>query len=189
LALTTPGTVLGTVGYMSPEQTLGGDVDARTDVFSFGVVLYEMLSGYRPYPGSSRQEVAVNLLRSTPQPISLLCPDVPNKPAIHRVTQCVMSVKERRVRFTRKFLRYTCILVVGTAAPVLLRSSRASSIAIFIRLQLCPRFQTRICLGVRCLCSRLPLARCSSVASSQLSYLLLVRRKRLRRRWARRPYP
>lgn len=76
--LTAPGSVLGTVGYMSPEQTLGGEVDARTDVFSFGVVLYELLSGYRPFPGSSRQDVAINLIRSAPQPLSLLCPDLPH---------------------------------------------------------------------------------------------------------------
>ena len=89
-ALTMPGAVLGTVGYMSPEQALGGEVDARTDVFSFGVVLYEMLSGYRPYPGSSRQEVAVNLLRSAPQPLSLLSPDI--SPAIEAiVNRCLAS--------------------------------------------------------------------------------------------------
>ena len=89
-ALTIPGSVLGTVGYMSPEQTLGGDVDARTDVFSFGVVVYEMLSGYRPFPGSSRQEVALNLLRSAPQPLSLLSPDLPH--AIEAiVNRCLAS--------------------------------------------------------------------------------------------------
>jgi serine/threonine-protein kinase len=89
-ALTTPGAVLGTVGYMSPEQTLGGDVDARTDVFSFGVVLYEMFSGYRPFPGSSRQEVAVALLRSAPQPLSVLCPDLP-RPVEEVVNRCLAS--------------------------------------------------------------------------------------------------
>lgn len=90
LALTTPGAVLGTVGYMSPEQTLGGEVDARTDVFSLGVVLYEMLSGRRPFPGSSRQEVAINLLRSTPQPLSQVCPDLPH-PIEAIVNRCLAS--------------------------------------------------------------------------------------------------
>ena len=94
-ALTMPGAVLGTVGYMSPEQTLGGGVDARTDVFSFGVVLYEMLSGYRPFPGASRQEVAVNLLRSAPQPLSLLCPDMP-LPIEEIVNRCLASKPEQR---------------------------------------------------------------------------------------------
>ncbi len=94
-ALTMPGSVLGTVGYMSPEQTLGGDVDARTDVFSFGVVLYEMLSGYRPFPGASRQEVAVNLLRSAPQPLSLLCPDLPH-PIEEIVNRCLAGKSGER---------------------------------------------------------------------------------------------
>lgn len=95
LTLTTPGVVLGTVGYMSPEQTLGGDVDARTDVFSFGVVLYEMLSGYRPFPGSSRQEVAVNLLWSAPQPLSVLCPDMPRQ-IEEIVNRCLASNPDAR---------------------------------------------------------------------------------------------
>ena len=87
-SLTTPGAVLGTVGYMSPEQAMGGDVDARSDVFSFGVLLYEMLSGYRPFPGASRQEVALNLLRDTPQPLSVLCPGVP-RPVEEIVNRCL----------------------------------------------------------------------------------------------------
>jgi tetratricopeptide (TPR) repeat protein len=87
-SLTTPGVVQGTVGYMSPEQTLGGDVDTRSDVFSFGVVLYEMLSGYRPFPGASRQEVALNLLRGAPQPLSLLNPGVP-RPIEEIVNRCL----------------------------------------------------------------------------------------------------
>jgi tetratricopeptide (TPR) repeat protein len=107
-SLTTPGVVLGTVGYMSPEQTLGGDVDARSDVFSFGVVLYEMLSGYRPFPGSSPQEVALNLLRGAPQPLSLLCPGVPRsieeivnrclaREAADRYADCGDVLRELRV--------------------------------------------------------------------------------------------
>lgn len=106
--LTTPGAVLGTVGYMSPEQTLGGDVDARSDVFSFGVVLYEMLSGYRPFPGASRQEVALNLLRGAPQALHLLCPGVPHlieeivnrclaREAAGRYADCGEVVRELRI--------------------------------------------------------------------------------------------
>ncbi len=87
-SLTTPGVVLGSVGYMSPEQTLGAEVDARSDVFSFGVVLYEMLTGQRPFPGSTRQEVALNLFRCAPPALSLLCPGLP--PSVEAVvTRCL----------------------------------------------------------------------------------------------------
>jgi|GEM_PF-391401 len=103
-SLTVPGAVLGTVGYMSPEQTLGGSVDMRADVFSFGVVLYEMLSGYRPFPGATRQEVAANLLRSTPQPIALLCPGLPH-PIEEIVNRCLANDPAERYADCGEVLR------------------------------------------------------------------------------------
>ena len=65
-ALTTPGTVLGTVGYMSPEQVRGAPADSRSDVFSFGAVLYEMLSGRRAFPGDTAVESLHAILKSEP---------------------------------------------------------------------------------------------------------------------------
>jgi eukaryotic-like serine/threonine-protein kinase len=68
-ALTTPGTVLGTVGYMSPEQVRGAPADSRSDVFSFGAVLYEMLSGRRAFPGDTAVESLHAILKAEPPPL------------------------------------------------------------------------------------------------------------------------
>jgi len=75
--LTRPGEVLGTLTYMSPEQVQGLPVDARTDVFSFGVVLYELLAGRRPFAGGSYLDTAARILREDPEPLVALRQDVP----------------------------------------------------------------------------------------------------------------
>ncbi len=64
--LTEPGTVMGTVGYMAPEQVRGQDADHRADIFAFGVILYEMLSGRRPFSGASSVEVMNAILKEDP---------------------------------------------------------------------------------------------------------------------------
>ena len=68
--ITDPGTVMGTVGYMSPEQVRGQDVDHRSDIFSFGVILYEMLSGQRTFSGDSAIEVMNAILKDEPPDLS-----------------------------------------------------------------------------------------------------------------------
>ena len=68
-ALTTPGTVLGTAGYMSPEQVRGAPADSRSDVFSFGAVLYEALSGRRAFAGDTAVESLHAILRAEPPPL------------------------------------------------------------------------------------------------------------------------
>jgi serine/threonine protein kinase len=67
--LTQTGTILGTAGYMSPEQTEAKRVDARSDIFSFGVVLYEMLSGRRAFNGDSTVALMVAVLQKEPEPL------------------------------------------------------------------------------------------------------------------------
>jgi serine/threonine protein kinase len=73
---TDPGTVMGTVGYMSPEQVRGQAVDHRTDIFSFGAVLYEMLSRRRAFHGDSAIETLNAILKEEPAELAASNPNV-----------------------------------------------------------------------------------------------------------------
>jgi serine/threonine protein kinase len=75
--VTLVGSVVGTVPYMSPEQVSGGRLDARSDIFSFAAMLYELIAGERPFRGKTDQEVARAILSSPPQPLSEARPDIP----------------------------------------------------------------------------------------------------------------
>jgi eukaryotic-like serine/threonine-protein kinase len=77
--LTTLGTVAGTPGYMSPEQVRGEELDARTDLFSLGVVLYEMATGRMPFQGKAPAAIMAAILHDTPEPASDTNPEIPPK--------------------------------------------------------------------------------------------------------------
>jgi eukaryotic-like serine/threonine-protein kinase len=85
---TTPGMIVGTVAYMSPEQAEGKPIDARSDVFSFGSVLYEMLTGRRAFEAPSRAALVSSVLRDDPKPLTEVKRDIP--PEVRRiVAQCL----------------------------------------------------------------------------------------------------
>ncbi len=74
---TSPGVIMGTVNYMSPEQASGKEVDARTDIWSVGVVLYEMLTGRVPFEGTTPSHIIVAILEKDPLPLSAYVPNAP----------------------------------------------------------------------------------------------------------------
>lgn len=95
-ALTQPGTTVGTVAYMSPEQTRGADVDARSDLFSVGAVIYEMVSGRRAFTGDTTALVFEAILNRDPVSLGRLNPDCPA--ALEQVVTKALE-KDREIRY------------------------------------------------------------------------------------------
>jgi eukaryotic-like serine/threonine-protein kinase len=90
------GATLGTAAYMSPEQALGRPVDARTDIFSFGILLYEMCTGRSPFPGDTTGELLISIVQQAPVTPEELNPEIPDG-LVRIIDKCLQ--KDRELRF------------------------------------------------------------------------------------------
>ena len=120
---TAPGLVLGTASYMSPEQVRGEQVDARSDIFSFGSIFYEMLSGKRPFTGDSSVEIMNAILKEDPKDISESAPNI--TPALGRIVRhCLEKHPEGRFQSARD-LAFDLETISGFTSTTPLRSIQA----------------------------------------------------------------
>ena len=114
--LTTAGSIVGTIQYMSPEQIEGKEADARSDIFAFGAVLYEMATGKRAFEGKSQISVASSILEKDPEPISAAKPMTP--PAFeHLVKTCLQKNPEERYQTAHDIKLELRWIAEGGSAP------------------------------------------------------------------------
>ncbi len=131
--LTAQGTILGTLQYMAPEQLEGKEADARTDIFAFGVVVYEMATGKKAFEGKSQASLIAKILETDPAPISSLQPMTP--PALDRVVKkCLAKEPERRWQAASDLCDELKWIAeggsqAGVAAPVVARRRNRERIA------------------------------------------------------------
>jgi eukaryotic-like serine/threonine-protein kinase len=100
--MTRQGSVFGSVSYMSPEQVTGSDVDGRADIFSAGVVLFELLTGKKPFDGDSPTAVLARIMDDRPVSVEALGPDVP-KPLAAAVAKALQKDRDKRYRHAADF--------------------------------------------------------------------------------------
>jgi TolB-like protein/thioredoxin-like negative regulator of GroEL len=131
-SITDPGLVMGSIGYMSPEQARGQPVDGRSDLFSLGVVLYEMVSGHQPFAAETTADTLSAILTQEPPPLSRYA-DVPTE--LQRiVSKCLEKDCERRYSSARELLfdlkNLKRELKVGTPAPAVASQERRRGLLI-----------------------------------------------------------
>jgi hypothetical protein len=111
-AITDPGAIMGTVGYMSPEQVRGREPDHRSDIFSFGVILYEMLSGQRAFHGESLAETMTAIVKEEPPELTEINSKVP--PQLERIVRrCLEKKPEQRFQTTSDL----CFAIEALSTP------------------------------------------------------------------------
>jgi serine/threonine protein kinase len=136
--LTTAGTIIGTVQYMSPEQIEGKEADVRSDIFAFGAVLYEMVAGKRPFEGKSQLSLATSILEKDPDHLSSVKPEIP--PAFeHVINTCLQKNPEDRylaahdIKLDLQWIASEKLNpVASTAEPAGVSRSHLRAIAAFI---------------------------------------------------------
>jgi len=145
---TEPGTVLGTPGYMSPEQIRGEPADRRSDVFSLGIVLYEMFSGKRPFRGKSAPEAMAAILHEDPLPMAGASGGLPS--GLERVIRhCLEKSRERRFQSVHDLLFDLESLSAGAGPQESRPDSRLPSIAVLPFIDMSPgRDQEYFCEGM-----------------------------------------
>jgi Tol biopolymer transport system component len=122
MSTTAPGLVLGTVGYMSPEQARGEQSDQRSDIFSFGAVLYEMLSGQRAFQGNSPVETLSAILKEQPPDLTLVVPGL--SPALARIVdRCLEKNKDDRFQ-SASDLGFALDAISGFSTPAIAEPRR-----------------------------------------------------------------
>lgn len=102
--LSTPGIVMGTTQYMSPEQARGEEMDRRTDLFSLGVVMYEALTGRRPFGGGDNASIVSSILKDEPEQLTALKPVTPHQ-LWWTVRKCLHKDREERIQTSRELHR------------------------------------------------------------------------------------
>jgi eukaryotic-like serine/threonine-protein kinase len=116
--LTTAGSIVGTIQYMSPEQIEGKEADARSDIFAFGAVLYEMAAGKRPFEGKSQISLASSILEKDPEPIRTVKPETP--PAFeHVLTTCLQKNPDDRYQSAHDVKLELKWIAASPAAPAI----------------------------------------------------------------------